>query len=276
MNQKVSWPVKALERLVLCICIVLAVAPVILIATNALKTGAETFKMPPDLIFTPTLKNFQYVIENDHFGKYFKNSAIIAVSSTVLVLTCGTFAAYALRLFRSRLGRKISNMLLVGRTVPTITILIPLYVLFNRAGLTGSRVAVILTHVAATMPFITWLISSFIQDIPGELLDAATVDGCGRMRVLFSVLFPILKPAIFSAGLLALQYSWNEFLFSLAFTNMETYTITVGVARYTGGMVVNYGRVGAVACISFVPIVLVGFLLQKYLISGMTAGAVKG
>lgn len=115
-----------------------------------------------------------------------------------------------------------------------------------------------------------------MQDLPKELIDAATVDGCGRMRTLWHILFPILKPAIFSALILALQYSWNEFLFSMSFTNMSTYTITVGVARYTGGLVVNYARVGAVACISFLPIMLVGFFAQKYLVSGMTAGAVKG
>ncbi|HIS51362.1 MAG TPA: carbohydrate ABC transporter permease [Candidatus Onthomonas avicola] len=276
MRQKVAWYWTVLERVLLILALIFAVAPVLIILTNSLKTGVEAFQIPPSLIFTPTLENYQYLLENDNFGRYFINSAIIAISSTAIVITFGTLAAYGLRLFRSRMGRRISNLLLVGRTVPTITILIPMYVLFNRAGLTGSHIAVILAHAASTMPFITWLIAGFMQDLPEELIDAATVDGCGRMQTLWHILFPILKPAIVSALILAMQYSWNEFLFSQSLTNMSTYTITVGVARYTGGMVVNYGRVGAVACISFVPIMLVGFFTQKYLVSGMTAGAVKG
>ena len=275
MRQKVAWYFTALEYLLLFLAFVLAVSPILLVITNSIKTGAETYKVPPSLIFAPTLNNYKYLLENDNFWTYFLNSLIVAISSTAIVITCGTLAAYGLRLMTTGIGRKISNLLLVGRTVPTITILIPLYVIYNRIGMTGTRAAVILAHAASTMPFITWLISGFMQDLPKEV-PIGILCAVFMARFCPKKIYPILKPAIFSALILALQYSWNEFLFSMSFTNMSTYTITVGVARYTGGLVVNYARVGAVAGISFLPIMLVGFFAQKYLVSGMTAGAVKG
>lgn len=165
MRQKVAWYFTALEYLLLFLAFVLAVSPILLVITNSIKTGAETYKVPPSLIFAPTLNNYKYLLENDNFGTYFLNSLIVAISSTAIVITCGTLAAYGLRLMTTGIGRKISNLLLVGRTVPTITILIPLYVIYNRIGMTGTRAAVILAHAASTMPFITWLISGFMQDL---------------------------------------------------------------------------------------------------------------
>lgn len=276
MKQKGKWYFTILERLILALALLLAVLPVIYIAANSLKTHLDAYKMPPTLIFKPIPDNYDYLLNNDNFGRYFVNSSIISLSTTVIVITCGTLAAYALRLFRSQTGRRVSNLLLVGRVVPSVTILIPLYVIFNRAGLTGSRLAVILAHTASTMPFITWLLTGFMDDVPQELLDAASMDGCGRMRTLVYIIFPLLLPAVMSGIILAMQYSWNEFIYAFAFTNLRSYTITVGVARYTGGMAVNWGRVGAVACIAFIPIMVVGFVLQKYFIKGMTSGAVKG
>lgn len=115
MRQKVAWYFTALEYLLLFLAFVLAVSPILLVITNSIKTGAETYKVPPSLIFAPTLNNYKYLLENDNFGTYFLNSLIVAISSTAIVITCGTLAAYGLRLMTTGIGRKISNLLLVGQ-----------------------------------------------------------------------------------------------------------------------------------------------------------------
>lgn len=276
MKQKVNWILHIFERIILVAAVLLAVFPILYVLTNSFKTQATIYKMPPKLFFKPIFDNWGYILGYDNFTKYFKNTIVISLSTTIIVVFFGVLAAYGLRIFKSNLGQRISNMLLIGRIVPTITILIPLFVIYSRIGLTGSHLAVILIHSASTLPFITWLLTSFIYTIPKDLFESAKVDGCNRIGVLFTIVMPILVPVLMSAVILAMQYSWNEFMYSLAYTNLNTYTITVGVARYTGAMSINMGRVGAVASLAFIPIMIVGFALQKYFIEGMTAGAVKG
>jgi multiple sugar transport system permease protein len=160
--------------------------------------------------------------------------------------------------------------------VPTITILIPLYIMLNRVRLTGTYLGPILAHSAMGLPFVTWLITNFIRDLPVSVLESARVEGSTRMRTFFSVVFPMLTPAVASAVILIMQFSWNELMFSLQLTNLRTYPLTVGIARYVGAVSVDWGKSSGAATITMLPIILIGFLMQKYLVSGMTSGAVKG
>ena len=188
----------------------------------------------------------------------------------------GTLSAYALKLFVSRLGERLSNFLLLGKLVPSITILIPLFVMLNRMRLTGTYVGPVLAHTAICLPFVTWLMASFVRDIPAELLESACLDGTTRMGTFARIIFPMLTPAIASAVILVGQYSWNELLFSLQLTNIHTYPLTVGIARYVGAVSVDWGKSSVAATIAMVPIISIGFLMQRYLVTGITAGAVKG
>ena len=160
--------------------------------------------------------------------------------------------------------------------MPSITILIPLFVMLNRMRLTGTLLGPILAHSAMGLPFVTWLMASFIRDIPTELIESAHIQGCSRMATFFRIVFPMLTPAIASAVVLIMQFSWNELVFSLQLTNIDTYPLTVGIARYVGAISVDWGKSSAAASMAMVPIILVGFLMQRYLVSGLTAGAVKG
>jgi multiple sugar transport system permease protein len=166
--------------------------------------------------------------------------------------------------------------MLLGKLVPAITILIPLYVMLNRIRLTGTYFGPILAHAATTLPFTTWLIASFIRNIPEELFEMSIVLGYTRLQTLFLVVYPLITPALVSAAMLVMQFSWNELLYSLQLTNMHTYTLTVGIARYAGAVSVEWGKCSAAATITLIPIVVAGFFMQKYLVTGLTAGAVKG
>ena len=276
MRYKSKWYWRLTENLILILMTIFTITPIYILISNSFKKTLDIKKMPPDLIFTPTLANFQKIFELDNFGKYFTNSLIIAVSTMVITITLGSLAAYGMKLFKSNIGQKLSNIMLLGKLVPTITILIPLYIMFNRVGITGTYFGPILAHSATTLPFITWLLASFIRNIPNELLEAATVMGCSRVKAFFLVIFPLLKPAVASAVILTMQFSWNELMYALQLTNLKTYTLTVGIAKYAGAVSVEWGKCSAAASITIIPIILIGFFMQKYLVTGITAGAVKG
>jgi multiple sugar transport system permease protein len=210
------------------------------------------------------------------FLTYFKNSLLIALATSVISIFLGTFAAYGITSFKLSRANFFSNLFLVGKLVPVITILLPLFVILNFTKLLGSYIGPILAHTAINLPFIVWLMMSFINDIPSDLLDCSRIDGCTRMQTFWKIIFPILTPALASAIVLAMQLSWNELLFSLQLTTMETYTLPVGIARFVGSVSVDWGKSSAAATLTMVPIIIVGFYIQKYIVRGMTMGSVKG
>jgi multiple sugar transport system permease protein len=160
--------------------------------------------------------------------------------------------------------------------VPPITILLPFFIILSKTRLLGTYTGPILAHTAINMPFVVWLFTGFIRDVPPELFSAASIDGCSKMQIFWKIIFPILTPAIAAGGILAMQLSWNELLFSLQLTDMDTYTLPVGISKFVGSISVDWGKSSAAATVTMVPIIILGFFIQKYIIRGMTMGAVKG
>jgi len=261
--------------LLLCF-MVWTLVPVYVVVSNSFRTTIEMKQMPPKIIFKPIFSHYQRLLSLDNFSVYFKNSVIISVSATFFTIFFGLLAAYGLKIFRSGIGKKISNMLLLGKMVPPITILIPLFIIMNRVHLTGTYAAPILVHCCLNLPFVTWLMAGFITNIPNELIESASIVGCSRLKIFGLIIVPLVKPAVASAVILVMQSSWNELIFSLQLTNLKTYPLTVGIARYIGAMSVDWGKCSAAATITMVPIIIIGFFMQKYLVSGMTSGAIKG
>lgn len=253
-----------------------AILPVYMIVSSSLKPTLLIRKMPPEFVFEPTLTHYLKIFKQGSFLSYFKNSLIVAVTSTAVSILIGSLAAYGLAIMKSDWANRITGFLTFSKLLPAITIMIPLYVMLDKVQLLGGFVGVILSHIAINAPFTTWLVLGFIQDLPQDLFEAAKLDGCTRMKIFWKVVLPLLSPAIGSAVLLSLQYSWNELMFAMQFTSMKSYTLTVGVSRFVGAISVDWGQSSAAATVVMLPIILVGFFLQKYLVSGLTAGAVKG
>lgn len=265
--------------LILCalaLLLIWTIIPIYIVISNSFRKTLEMKLMPPKIVFEPIFSHYQKLLSLDRFGIYFRNSAIISISTTAFTIILGSMAAYGLKICKSAIGRRISNVLLLGKMVPSITILIPLFMMMNRAHLTGTYLAPILTLSCLSLPFVTWLMTGFIADIPNELIEAASIEGCCRINIFTRIIFPLLRPAIASAVILVMQSSWNELMFSLQLTNLKTYPLTVGIARYVGAVSVDWGKCSAAATITMAPIIIIGFFMQKYLVSGMTAGAVKG
>lgn len=245
MVSKSTWRSRIPRGILLAAFMAWTLAPVYIVVSNSFRRTLDIKRMPPELLFKPILTHFQRLFQYDDFMRYFANSIVITGSVTILTLCLGTLAAYGMKLFRSRIGERLSNFLLLGKLVPAITILIPLYVMLNRLHVTGTYLGPILAHAAMGLPFITWLMTSFIWDIPFETMESACIEGCTRMQTFRLVVFPMLKPALASAAILIMQSSWNELLFSLQLTNIDTYPLTVGIARYVGAISVDWGKSSA-------------------------------
>ena len=261
---------------VLGIFILWTVVPILLVVANSFKVPIEIKQVPPSIIFTPTLSNYEKAWGAGDFGLYFMNSLIVAGITTIISVLGGAFGGYGLILTKARWGRSAGNMLLLGKLVPTITILIPFYMILNSLGLFGNWLGPIMAHSSVNLPFVIWLMIGFMKDIPAEIVESGRIDGATRMQVFWRLLIPMLAPAISAAVILSMQFSWNELLFSLQLTKMDYYTLPVGIGKFVGAVSVDWGKSSAAATITMVPIIIVGFAMQKYMIKGLTAGAVKG
>lgn len=273
-KKKISFS-RILIYAILALFLLWTIIPVYIVVTNSFKPTLQIKEIPPVFFFQPTLTHYEKVLGGGEFGSYFVNSLIIASITTVISVLGGALGAYGLTLSQSRWATRASNIMLLGKLVPAIAILIPFYTILKTVHLNGSYVGPILAHCSVNLPFVVWLMMSFMSDIPKELYESSCLDGATRMQTFWKIIFPILLPAIGSAVILSMQYSWNELVYSLQLTNMSSYTLPVGIGRFVGSVSVDWGKSSAAASITMVPIIIVGFLMQKYLVSGLTAGAVK-
>jgi multiple sugar transport system permease protein len=261
---------------ILAVFLVWTVVPVALVVVNSFKLPKDIFTAVPTLIFQPTFDNYVKAVTQSNFGQYFLNSTVVALGSTAVVIILGTFAAYGLTSFNLRGANTIAGAFLVAKLVPVIALLLPLFIIISGVGLRGTLFAPMIAHVALNLPFAVWLMMSFIRDVPKELEQAAMVDGCTKMQAFWRIIFPVILPGIAALFILSMQYSWNELLFSLQLTTIDTYTLPVGIASFVGAISVDWGTSSAAATLTMAPMIVIGFFVQKYIAEGTTGGAVKG
>jgi multiple sugar transport system permease protein len=273
IRQRTAAGVKIILLLLIAIW---TVVPILLVVMNSFKNQMDIFTVPPKLTFVPTMENYSKAVSSGDFGSYFKNSTVVAVISSMLSVGLGTLAAYGLTGFRLKWANAIANGFLLGKLVPAITMLLPLFVLIKLAGLLGTYVGPIVAHTAVNLPFVIWLIIGFMRDVPQELEASSVIDGCSKMQTFWKIIVPIILPGIAAATILAMQFSWNELVFSMQLTGMSTYTLPVGISRLVGSISVDWGKSSAGATITMVPMIIIGFFVQKYIAQGTTSGSVKG
>ena len=276
MKRLHSWFWTSIKYLILLAFLVWTVVPVVLVIMTSFKTPFDIFQVPVKWIFEPTLANYEKAFAAGDFTLYARNSLVIALVSSIISIFFSAFAAYGLTQFNLRRAGAVSNLFLLGKLVPAITILLPLFIIMSKVRLLGTYVGPVLAHTAINLPFIIWLLMSFINDIPADLISSAIIDGCSKMQVFWKIVFPLLRPALASSVILAMQLSWNELLFSLQLTDVNTYTLPVGIAKFVGSISVDWGKSSAAATVTMVPMIIIGFFIQKYLVQGMTMGSVKG
>ena len=259
---------------------VYAIFPFYWAIRSAFTPESELFRTPVDYFPKhPTLANFRGALSESTFQHALINSTIVAGSVTLISLAIGSLAAYALGRFRFR-GRSAVLYLMLSMTIfPQIAILGALYTMITRFHLYDSLGALILSYMIFTLPFTVWVLTSFMRGLPGDLEEAAYVDGATPLQVFYKVLLPLIAPGLVTTGLLAFIAAWNEYLYALSFIQTpQKYTVTLAITTFQGksGFQQPWGEIMAATVIVTLPLIVATLVLQRRILAGLTAGAVKG
>uniref|UniRef100_A0A7C1FTD7 Carbohydrate ABC transporter permease n=1 Tax=Caldilinea aerophila TaxID=133453 RepID=A0A7C1FTD7_9CHLR len=247
--------------------------PFLWMVLNAFKTPLQIIKLPPELIFEPTMRNFQNVFGTQNFMRYITNSLIIAAGCTLVGLLIGLPAAYSIARFRQN---RLALVILMARMVPGITFLVPLFIVFRTLGMIDTYTSLILTHMLVGLPFIVWVMVPFFESIPRELTEAAVVDGASALRAFVTVVLPLSGPGIVTASILSFVFSWNNFMFSIVLASSRTRTVPVAIYNFISYAQIDWGGLMAAAVVITLPVLALAIVTQRYVIRGLTAGAIKG
>lgn len=253
-------------------------APLYWIAVTAFKSEGQIIMRGSDLWPTPwTTEQFTNLFTTKPFGRWYFNTLLVSVASTLVALVCAAMAGYALARLRFRGAQSFTVTVLLTYVMPGALLFIPLYQLLIGVRLTDSLWSLAITYPTFTLPFATWLLTGYFSSIPVELEEAALVDGCTRLQALRRVVLPLARPGLLAVAMFTLTNAWNEFLFAFVFITKDEYkTLPVGMQSMIVGDVVPQGQLAAASLLVSVPVVVMYAFGQRYLTEGLTAGAVKG
>ncbi len=251
----------------------LFLAPFLWMVYCSFKTPIEISKLPPNWTKGLTLMNYRNVFNQQNFLKFITNSLIVAGASTIFSLIIGLPAAYSIARHNQK---KLALVLLSARMVPGIAFLLPLYIMFRKLGLIDSFSALILSHMLVGLPFVIWIMGPFFESIPKELIEASIVDGASSVTTFLRVVLPLSIPGIVTASILSFTFSWNNFMFSIVLATNKTRTVPVAIYNFISYASIDWGGLMAAASVITLPVLIMSIISQRYVIRGMTAGAVKG
>lgn len=267
-------PARKTIFVVVLICISVPVLfPFVWMLASSFKTQVDIVAWPPRLIFTPILGNYVKVFQEQNFLKYFINSSIVGLTAVAFSLLLGLPAAYSIARFKQK---KLSVFILVARLMPGISFLMPWYIIFSRLHLMDSYIALILSHMLIALPIVVWIMSSYFETVPIEMEESAMVDGATRQRAFMAIILPVSTPGIVTAITLSFIFSWNNFMFSQVLSMERTKTLPIAVYNFVSYAEVDWGAVMAAAVAIMAPAIILTMIFQKYVVKGLTMGAVKG
>lgn len=253
----------------------LFIAPILWMISTALKTGNQAFAATPQIFVAPTFENFAHVFTASSFGPALTTSTFTATVSTLMALILGAGIAYPLARRPGPVQQQVAFWVLSLRILPPIVIIIPMFLLFRSVGLTGSLWSLIILYTFMNLPLTVWLLRGFFSDVPVEIEEAAYVDGASPLRTFFSITLPLMLPGAISTALLAFIFAWNEFLFANVLTGASTRTAPVALTEFVNPVSIEWNHIMAAGTLVVLPIWIIALVVQRYLVRGMTMGAVK-
>ena len=263
---------------VIAFVLVIIAFPVYWLISTSLKPGVESLTNPPTYIPSRLVfDNYIAVLKSENV-KFLRNSLIVAVASTFLTTIMGAMAAYALSktYIAFWIRRALMLWILVTRIFPPITTAIPYYVIIKNLGLADTHAALIITYVSYGLPFVIWLMLGFFQDLPADIEKAAIVDGCSMWQRFRQVVLPLTLPGLAVTAIFAFIYSWNEFLYASILTSFTAKTLPVVISTFISDQYLRWGEMSAMGSMMIIPVMIFALATQKYLVRGLTFGAVKG
>lgn len=266
-----------LDYFILIIFIILFIFPIFWMMLTSFKTQSLAYSAIPVWIFEPSFDNYSIVLFKSGFIYKLLNSLIVGAGSSFAVLVVGCSIAYPFVRFKIKGSNKILSWILSLRIIPPIVIILPIYIIFRTFNLLDKHIGLIIMHVFMNLPLVVWLMIGFFRDVPEEVEEAALVDGCSRFGVFTRVVLPLVAPGLVAAGLLSFIFSWNEFLFASVLSgSTRLATAPVGLFEYATPVSILWGRICAAGTVMIIPIAVIAILIQKYMVRGLTMGAVKG
>src|SRR5919199_1655373 len=262
----------------LVIFVLVSVFPLIWIFKMSIVTKTELFATPPTILpHNPTSVSYAKIFGDSAFQKALINSAIISAATTIICLFFGSITAYAIARLRFRFKSTVMTLILAISFFPAVAIIAPLFIQYARTGLINTYASVIITDTVFALPLTIWLLVAFFRELPVDLEDAAKVDGATTIQAFRKVIVPLAAPGVFTTAILTFIFAWNEFLFANTFLlDQSTQPVTVAIPNFATIYTVDYGAQAAAAVVVTVPLVILVLVFQRWIVSGLTAGAVKG
>ncbi|RLE12007.1 carbohydrate ABC transporter permease [Candidatus Aerophobetes bacterium] len=275
-NTFVKWET-IYRYFVLCVVFLIVIFPYYWIVVTSFKTMGQISSAKSIFIPNPfTLKNYTHLIKDTHFLLWFKNSLSVAIVTVIITLILSNLAAYSIGRIRFRGKKLIATLVLVFYLFPPTVIFIPLYLMLNKIGLTNKLEGVMLIYPTITLAFSTWFLISFYRSIPMELEEAALIDGASRFQAFRKVILPLTLPAQTAAAIFSFSWCWDEFLYALVFLqDVGKQTMNIGVYEFSLADIYPWGLLMSAGVLMSIPVIVLYVFVQKYMIRGLTAGAVK-
>lgn len=257
----------------LTVVVLLLLAPLAWMVLASFKTNVDIYDAAKALLFTPTTENYANVLQRNNYFVFIFNSFWVAFASTALSLLLGVPAAYAMSRFTMQ---RSALVVLMARIIPGVSLLVPWYYVFSNLKMVGGFSVLILSHMFVALPLIVYIMMSYFDSLPLELEESAQVDGLSPIGAFARITLPLSVPGIMTAGILSFIFSWNNFMFALVLSGSSTKTLPVAIFDFVSYASIDWGGLMAAATVVTIPIMIIALFTQKYVVSGLTAGATKG
>jgi multiple sugar transport system permease protein len=255
--------------------LVLTLLPVAWLVQMSLKTDADAFQMPPRLLFVPTFDNYRALFEG-RFARSFTNSLVVSTATTILSILLGVPAAYALSRAGFGADRAVAFWVLATRMAPPIAFAIPFFLAYRWLGLIDTLVGMVIIYLTFNLSLVIWMMRTFFDGLPRSLEEAAAIDGAGPLEVFRRITLPLSAPGLVAAAIFCFILSWNDFFYALILTRSRAQMAPVAIVNFMNYEGWEWGKIGAGGTMIMLPVVVFSLLVRRYLIRGLTAGALKG
>lgn len=268
-----SRPFKVFRAAALAVVVISLIAPLLWMIAASFKTNVDIYDTGKAFAFSPTLDNYHTVLQRANYVQFIGNSLWVAFAATLLSLILGVPAAYSMSRFNMK---KSALVVLMARVIPGVSLLVPWYYVFSNLQMVGGFTVLILSHMFVSLPLIVYIMMGFFDSLPEDLEEAALVDGLTHIGAFRRITLPLSVPGIATAGILSFIFSWNNFMFALVLSGADTKTLPVAIFDFVGYASIDWGGLMAAATVVTLPIMVIALFVQKYIVSGLTAGATKG
>lgn len=255
--------------------VLLFMIPVIWFLLTSFKSRVDAFTYPPTFFFTPILDNYIAILTDSAFISKYGNSVIIALSTCMLSMAIGLPAAYSFSTFTFKKKDDLAFWVLTTRMAPPILVILPFYLFFRETGLLYTRLSMIIVYTTFNVSFVVWMMKGYFESIPNSIEEAARIDGSTRLFAFFRIIIPMAAPGIAASLVFTFITSWNEYFYALILSGSKSQTVPVAINAFISLMGIRWGEVAAAGMVILIPVVIFGIIVRKYLVSGLTMGAIK-